>query len=516
MKKLLFIIFIAQTLLLSSCNDWLDILPNNEQVTADYWKAKEEVEAVLASGYYYLRQTTPFIIDWGELRGASIFALNSPEKGKLQDFQLIASSSLCSWKVFYQVINMANSVITYAPDVENIDETYTAAAMRSHQTEAYFLRALSYFYLVRNFKEVPLILESYVDDSAPFSMAKSKEEEIIQQIKVDIITALELNAAKEFFDNSNWGGASKGRATKWALYALMADVCLWSEDYDGCITYADYLINSTSPRRPAFMSIPEQWFTIFNPGNSNESIFELNWDYATYNQTAYSPSNYFTIAENAPYQYSPAMAERLVNETFTLINNGKTQVRSRWGAYIVPSGSDDDLENQTYCIWKYRGTEIEDISATRIYADGNLIIYRMADILLMKAEALIWKGRSTWPEALGLINQIRNRAYLDNLDISLDEADELEMLLIVLNERDIELAAEGKRWYDLLRFGKSNNYRYKADFIDLIGENNSSANSSWIRSVLKNEYAWFLPISDSELETNNLLIQNPYYDVTKK
>ena len=44
---------------LSSCNDWLDVLPNNEQVTDNYWKSKEDVEAVIASGYYYMRQCVP-------------------------------------------------------------------------------------------------------------------------------------------------------------------------------------------------------------------------------------------------------------------------------------------------------------------------------------------------------------------------------------------------------------------------------------------------------------------------
>ncbi len=514
MKKIISVLIIITTLLLSSCNDWLDILPNNEQVTADYWKTKEDVEAVIASGYYYLRQTTPFLIDWGELRGASIFAYNSTEKGKLQDFQIIASSSLCRWDQFYKVINMANSVITFASDAQSTDETYTVEAMRSHHTEAYFLRALSYFYLVRNFKEVPLILEPYVDDSAPFSKAKSSEEEILQQIKADIETALELNAAKEFFENDAWAGSSKGRATKWALYALMADVCLWSEDYDNCIIYADYLINATSPKRPAFMTIPEYWFRIFNPGNSNESIFELNWDYSAFNQTSYSPSNYFTIASNAPYQYTPAMAERLVSEATILYDDGKIPVRSHFGAYVTLG--EEGSENLAYCIWKYNGTEIDDLTAIRVHPDGNYIIYRMADVMLMKAEALIWKGSNNWMEALDIINQIRKRSNLANLEIPLNETDELGMLQILLNERDMELAAEGKRWYDLLRFGKSNNLRYKDDFINMIVENNSSANTSWLRSVLKNEYAWYLPISDSELEANDLLIQNPYYDVTQK
>ncbi|MDR0572642.1 MAG: RagB/SusD family nutrient uptake outer membrane protein [Tannerella sp.] len=511
MKKTVFICLIAGGLLSNACSDWLDILPKNEQVTADYWKAKEDVEAMIASGYYYMCATTTYLIDWGELRGSSIFAYNSLEKGKLQNFQLTASSSLCKWNVFYQVINMANSVIKYAPDVREIDETYSEAAMRSHQAEAYFMRALMYFYLVRNFKETPLVLEPYVDDSAPYKIAKVSEEQIIARIKADIKTALDSGAAKEFYGDDEWNGANKGRITQWALYALMADVCLWSEDYDNCIVYADYLINATASWRPVFMLVPEQWFTIFYPGNSNESIFEFNWDAATYGTTSGSPSNYFTVAASGEYQYSPAMIERLEAETQEVILEGRKQVRTLWGAYVVPAEGSD-----ARCIWKYQGQGIDMLTATRTSKDANYIIYRMADVMLMKAEALIWKGTDSWPEALNIINQIRNRSYLNNLDISLDETDEQGLLEVLLNERDIELAAEGKRWYDLLRFGKSKNYKYKSIFIEMIVENNSSVNDSWIRSTLKNDYAWYLPVSQDEIEVNDLLEQNPYYQVTNK
>ena len=85
------------------------------------------------------------------------------------------------------------------------------------------------------------------------------------------------------------------------------------------------------------------------------------------------------------------------------------------------------------------------------------------------------------------------------------------MLQAVLRERNIEFAAEGKRWYDLVRFGKMKNYRYKDSFIEMIVTYNSTANVSWLRSVLSNEYAWYLPISQSEIDANLLLVQNPYY-----
>ncbi|NDV65344.1 RagB/SusD family nutrient uptake outer membrane protein [Bacteroides sp. 224] len=509
MKKILYIFIMAGSILMSSCSDWLDILPKNEQVTENYWKTKEDVEAVLTSGYINMRTTTPFLIDWGELRGASIYAYNNVDKRKLQDFQITDDSSLCKWNAFYKVLNMANSVIKYAPGVAEIDETYAEVAMRSHQTEAYFMRALMYFYLVRNFKEVPLVLEPYIDDSAPYSIAKSSEEAIIAQIKEDVKTALSFNAAKEFFDHENWSGASKGRATVWALYALMAETCLWSGDYDECIKYADYLINATAPKRPVFMSIPEQWFTIFNPGNSNESIFEMNWDYTTFGQTANSPANYFTISSAAPYQYGELMLERLQEDRLLALLNGET-IRSFFGAYVTVTDGTDNFS----VIWKYRGTDIRDALALRVNGDANYIIYRMADVMLMKAEALIWKGESTWQDALDIMNQIRVRSNLSELSIAVEDEDEWSMLEYLLYERDIELAAEGKRWYDLLRVSKAKDGIHKDKCIGIVMENNTSANDSWIRSVLKNTYAWYLPIHENEIKINQLLEQNPYYKTT--
>lgn len=511
MKKIFLLFTMLSGLMMSSCSDWLDVLPKNEQVTDDYWKSKEDVEAVLASGYYYMRTAIPFFIDWGELRGGSVNTPIAGPRGKIQDFQLEANSTYCKWEVLYQVINMANSVINYAPTVLTVDETYKEAAMKSHQTEAYFMRALMYFYLVRNFKEVPLILTPYVDDSAPYTVAKSNEEAIISQIKQDIETALATDAAKESYEDA-W--ANKGRATKWSLYALMADVCLWSEDYDNCILYANKLIEAKAAFRPVFMSVPENWFTLFYPGNSNESIFELNWDYATYGQTGNSPSNYYQLSNTSVYIYSEAMKGRLIEETEETLVVGKMPIRSLYGAY-VPSTDDYKTAEDAY-VWKYQGVGVDEKSAVRANKDANYIIYRMADVMLMKAEALVWKGASSWEAALKIVNQIRTRANLPEIVVNLQEVNELTMLKYVLNERDMELAAEGKRWYDLVRFGKSKNSKYKSEFIEMVIENNSTASQSWLRSVLKNEYAWYLPIFQDELEANDLLKQNPYYDVTNQ
>lgn len=515
MKNILIGLFAIGGFLCGSCTDWLEVYPKNEQITENYWKEKEDVESVLAAGYSSLRSCTRTLVDWGELRGASIYAYSDTKKQKLQNFRITASDALCSWASIYKVLNLANSVIKYAPEVQAIDKTYQEVSMNSHLCEAYFLRGLCHFYLVRNFGSAPIVTEPYVDDSAPYDLAKSTEAEMIAQIKADIQTALATGAAKEFYDDDEWAGADKGRATIWALYALMADVCLWSEDYDNCIKYCDLLINADATYRPVFMSDPEQWFSIFSQGNSNESIFEINWDLTNFAQTednrGSSPSYYFTLSTTAAYQYTEAMCEDLYNESSENgVGSTNASVRAQWGAYVDMNTS-GTADKKQYCIWKYKGYDYQDVSQVRPNDDANFIIYRMTEILLMKAEALVWKGASGYAEAIQLINQVRNRARLSDVALMPESATEEEMLQAILHERNIEFAAEGKRWYDLLRFGKSQNYKYKSQFIDIITTYNSTANSSWLRSVLKSENAWYLPINQTEINNNSLLVQNPYY-----
>ena len=237
----------------------------------------------------------------------------------------------------------------------------------------------------------------------------------------------------------------------------------------------------------------------------------MNWDGNTYSQTG-GPSAMYKTGTNPNYQYSTKMGEDLLND-FTEVVVGKDAIRSQFGAFIGYT----DGENSFYCIWKYKMGDIDptNVDAIRLKDDANWIVYRMADVMLMKAEALIWKGKENWQEAVDIMNQIRTRANLPNKTLILDEEDESSMMEnYLLPERNIELAAEGKRWYDMIRYAKSKNYTHKSAFISLIQQYNTTANGSWIRSVLQNEYAWYLPIHEDEIENNNLLVQNPYYGIT--
>lgn len=507
MKKIFITILLVGSMIASSCSDYLDILPKDQQSTDMYWKSKDDVEAILAEGYYTMRNLTKNFFDWGEIRASSVVTREVTSM-KIQNFQILPSNSKVVWDDFYHIIGMANSVLKYAPGVVDEDDSYRVEQMKSHQTEAYFMRAFCYFYLVRNFREVPLITEPYVDDEMSISVAKSSEADIIALIKNDIKTALESNAAKETFPaTSTWKNPSKGRATKWALYALMADVCLWNEDYDECITYANFLINATASMRPVFISNSAQWYTLYYPGNSNESIFEIQFDGTLSGQTTGSPSKILTLDnEVQTYAFSETMTEKLQEEYY----NNPRSIRGNYGTYALRG---TNLENAI--IWKYSGME-GNAERHSNNEDANFIVYRMAEVMLMKAEALICKGgKENWEAAIDIINQIRQRANVSTIDPSLEESNEESLLYdYLLPERDMELAAEGKRWYDLLRFARKHNFQYKQRFINLILESNTTGNQKWISSALQSEDAWYLPIPEDELKNNKLLVQNPYYGVT--
>ncbi|RKD90959.1 RagB/SusD family nutrient uptake outer membrane protein [Mangrovibacterium diazotrophicum] len=512
MKKIKYLLLIAiLAFQFTACNDWLTVLPENEQVSDEYWTSKEEVESVLAAGYVYLRDAVPYLVRWGELRGAGIYTTvgGNVSGGDLQTFQVTADDTyMCTWAPLYKVINMSNSVIANAETVLQRDATFDEAVMNSYLTEAYFLRALSYFYIVRNWRDAPLITEPYETDKISYEKEKSTEAEIIAQIKEDISTALATGAAKEKFEE-DW--ATKGRATKWALHALMADVCLWNEEYETAVMHCNEIIDATSSFRPVFVTDPTKWYELYYPGNSNGSIFEINWDQSTYSQSN-SLATMFGKSGNI-FQYTDQMLMDWIEETDLTGTNDA--VRTMYGGYVTDVVVTNYQKATTGYVWKYSGIGLQDqVRASSTEQDPNFIVYRMADVMLMKAEALISVGTQSWQTAIDLINTIRTRSNLPALEPVLEELSEADMLELVLHERNMELAAEGKRWYDLLRLGKRDGFAYRDKFlVNMVVDYNNTANPAWIRSVLNNDDALYLPIETSEIENNRKLVQNPYYQV---
>lgn len=497
-------------MIMSSCNNWLTVYPENEQVTDNFWTSKEEVEAVLNSGYYYLREAVPNILNWGELRAGSVYSKSS---NALQSFQVLATNKeFSNWGPLYQVINMANLILKNTDGVLAVDNTLAEAQANSFKTEAYFLRALSYFYIVRIWQNAPLILEPYEKDEASYNIPCSTEEELIRQIKNDLITAIESGAAKEAFEEVE---NTKGRATIWALYALYADVCLWSGDYQTTVTACDAILNSTSNQAPVFMrglTEETQWFKLFNPGNSNESIFEVQYSYSENKDNQNKLwSSYFSA--DPQYLLSAKMHENLtddISEAYDASGALEKAVRSFGTGMYATASSATSYMSSNYC-WKYAMGDVGAGSSRGANSYPNFIIYRVAEIKLIKAEAETMLGN--FNPAIEEINDIRTRGGLAELDAAfVAGASEETLLTEILSQRNIEFLAEGKRWFDLLRYGRCNNNKYYNQFVSIITDYNSTANPSWIRSVLNDKNACYMPIWATEIDNNPALTQNPYYE----
>jgi len=157
--------------------------------------------------------------------------------------------------------------------------------------------------------------------------------------------------------------------------------------------------------------------------------------------------------------------------------------------------------------WKYTGLTIDNVD--RASDDPNFIVYRLPDVMLMRAEALIHISDQQKAEAGELINKIRRRAGIDSLE-NLDENTPVDAFnFVILKERALELAMEGKRWFDLVRIATNEND--EDILLSRVVNSRAVVDRAQVRSRLVDARAWYLPIARDELARNPNLEQNPYY-----
>ncbi len=470
-----------------SCEKWMELIPPQGLIREEFWKTKEDVQAVLMGAYETFAGMDANLFKYGEIRSDMVtgdYNQNWREQ-QVAEGNIYPENWMCDWANFYKVINYCNEVIKNAPLVQDLDDTFSDYILQGYLSEAYFLRSLSYFYLVRLFKDVPYITEPTETDDADFYQAKIDGEEILGYL----LTDLEEYRKYATIDGYPTLEELKGRATKAAIDALMADIALWQFDYESTLKYIARVESN-----PVYVLMPgDKWFEIFYPGNSLESIFEFQ-----FNESLNQRNGMYGTTQRNSYQYDPSQkAIEMFAKEFT-----RELVRGE-DVSIKKYGEND------FIIWKYVG-RAPDGETTRSGSDQsscNWVVYRLADLKLMKAEALSQMGLFT--EALDLINEIRFRAdvppiALPNSQASYEDA--------IMEERALELAFEGKRWFDLMRMGRRNDYARKSKLIEIIIQNVPSTQKRILATKLTNPLGWYYPIYYQEIERNRNLVQNPYYD----
>lgn len=547
--------------LLTSCSDFLDILPLNDVVVENYWTKKDDVTSVLNSCYESLESPESILrmSVWGEVRSENITPGNGLEyeMNDLLNENVLPNSSLTKWNVMYQTINRCNTVIHYAPEVQKLDPNYTYGQMMANIAEATFIRNLCFFYLVRTFRDIPMSYEPSLDDSKNYEIPATPMKDALDSIAKDL-EAVKDFAVKRYVDDSKMDNnrassnayENSSRVTRLAIYALLADVNLWRGEWDQTIKYCDLIIDFKKQQYKdkvqnlgdlndihEFSGIPlireslegstlcgNAYNEIFDSQNSFESIFEL---YFRNNQSQANSliSTYYGSTNQRIGRFAPLAA---YYEQTALGKNILFTNKRDCRAYetIETSGSNYAISKYTSVDISMNTTNVTDEASLKRSANrrsgsySNWIIYRLTDVMLMKAEAQIMKGGEDDAEsAFTLINAVNKRAInaitaaSDTLVYNDYKGDKMKMEELLLDERNRELMFEGKRWFDLVRMalreGKTTRLANKAT-------EKQKVNKTAIKIRMGDINYIFFPYNREELKLNRYLKQNSAYSDTEE
>lgn len=546
---------------LSSCSDYLDVLPLNEVVLENYWTKKDDVTSELNGCYESL--TSEGSLErmgiWGELRSENLVQGSNLENKYVEILKenILPTNDLTKWEDFYRTINRCNILLNYADGVQKLDPNYTEAQMRANKAEATFIRDLCYFYLIRTFRDVPMVFEPSIDDLQDYKVPATPMMEALKMLSDDL-EKVKDDAVLRYVDDSKMTNSEASsqayencaKVTRVAIYTLLADIYLWRGEYDKAISCCDYVINfkkNQYKERVAkkgqmndmflFNGIPmireslansktcgNAFYEIFGYDKENgfsfESIFELGYKkgnvkndyiykfYSGQNKIGgfAAPEDYYQNVTSGTNDYFAKNDCRVYEN---IIEDGGKYIIGKYTNYRA------NLENDNVTDFKSLKYNPEPIS----YNYHNWIIYRLSDVMLIKAEACIMKNDPDFQTAFSLINSINKRArnYTENvksdsLAFSAYSSNKEEMEKLLMLERKREFMFEGKRWFDLVRKSlRDGNTNYLANEATKKQKENAVA----IKIQFADINTIFWPYNREELKKNTLLKQNSAYSDTE-
>jgi len=436
MKKILFILPVV---LLLACEDVLKEAPKAVAVET-FYNTAGEVESAVNAAYAQLRATNNIS---GQL-GAQLEAYTDYSYGRgsyqvLSDFQGLNSTNIPrtddGWRLFYLAIRNANLVIQNAPKGTSISQADVARFV----AESKFIRAFSYFWLVRNWGGVPIRTEATLNEP---NVKRATPEEVYTLILADLKEAETVLPDK---------GAQVGRATKWAAKSALAEVYFYRNQYAEARDKANEIIQSKQ-----FSLVPvtvaNDFDKVFGPTvvTTPEEIWYLKMTRVDgqgqyLSMFAHHPGARLHGAGGFFAHYTDAQ----LNPVFKNWDNADLRKTYNWYKWDIGLGSN------TYLNKKFS----DPLAPTGTGAGNDFPIYRYADILLLYAEAASRAGNGPTEAAMDALNQVHRRAYGKNpaapseVDFKLSNYNATTFANLVIQERGYETQYEAKRWLDLKRLG---------------------------------------------------------------
>lgn len=493
-KNILYYLFVFSVFFSNiSCDkSQLDLKPNNptEQVffkqESDFSQAIFGVYAKLTDLYWFNNNNphSPMLFLMGDdiTTNASnepfeIFSSLQPTEGSINSF----------WTTYYQLIARANVVLDKISTVDS--KVYTTPNLKNfHKGEALFLRGYAYYSLWNYWQTAPLRNERVISNNQ-FFPEPTKGTELLEQAIKDFTEASSLLP-------TTWNSANIGRVTKNSAYGMLGKTQIFKASVSK--SNADYTAAIDAFNKITGVSLTNEFYDNFDPSkeNNSESLFEHQATTPFAFDNVWLPNDF----DNAIGSMSAFWG--YYSDSWALFGKSRFFATKKLvDAFdINDPRRDKTLDATARTIKKYVTPEA--LVGAGVGSSNNPRILRFADVLLLKAEAILQSGGST-SQAIDLINQVRTRArgngtfpanYLNT------ESDKNKIMAWIMKERFVELAGEGQRWFDLRRWALQGSLNLANGFFD-----------SNVGVGIQTPKHLNMPIPQNELDVNPNMKQNVGY-----
>ena len=445
-----FMLIIAGALLfVTSCTKILDQKPSDYPTEATFWKTGKDAQTGLAGCYSELRSQLlngdggMAYFTYGDFPSqvfASAYWAQDPFFGKYENY---GSDLLSDWSQWYRTITSVNVLLEKVPEIPlsefNANPAIAAVEKNKILGEAHFIRAYTFFYMARIWGEFPMVLKAISSSTdAVNDVPYSTNAEILDQCMIDLTEASKL---------LNWGYLQSSeravRANKGSVFALMAHLNMWRARPSVADSKAESYVKMAEAACDSVIELggyelvnTEEYTSIFK-GKSMEGIFEIEFSVGN---SEYFGNDGFTTRLLAKPILPKGPDEPIFKFSGEFLGLFDDPNDARRTAFFYNLG-----EYNCQCI-KYASISYPSSDLTTWRSEDNLVIFRLADIMLLRAEAL--SRLNKYSDARFWLNKVRNRAVLEDFsgtDDGLAEA--------ILQEMKRELFLEGHNLYDIVRTG---------------------------------------------------------------
>lgn len=494
------------SMLTVSCKKDLGIPSTRVVSEVNMWNKMEDTRAALMGVYGLTRSA---MVDnnahwiYGDVRGKQFVSPIRQDLKAVIENRLTAAyptiEALSNWRRWYAVINAANIFLERVGDVKKADLRYTQNNMNIDIAQAKYLRAFAYFYMVRIWGDVPLIITSH--DGSFENKPRNNSAEVLAWAEKELLSIINVlpnrygtNDPKQpgpYYNETSgrWDGTLARRAS---TYALLAHIAAWQGDYPKVAINATQLINDLGTAALSLTDVN----TLTNAngyfsGKRATHLLGFNFTYAHNEGGMTGYIEELTLA--APFLNKEIPDLYIPKDSIVSVFNEKLDSRFSLDTLGRPTSERYFVNyNTRYPIFSkikviMEGNAPTSPSVPKFSFFSSIALFtRLEDIYLLRAEANAVLG-----DRQGAINDLNTIRTTRNLP-GYNEATNGLVIDAIFKERRRELMGEGHLWYDLIRYNKIR--QNNRPFMDLI----ASGGIYW-------------PLSAQLLDQNKLLTQNAYW-----